>query len=121
MHSVGGSIKVSAGSWTCHAQLQPWSMPSTCVLVGIRVWIPKPWASAQATLADLLVRMAAEHPHHALYQLFALRAGGRGRGAAAAGAAPAREALVHTVDHDKVAAAAAAIERVAGDHRRQAP
>ena len=75
---------------------------------------------AQDTLTDLLVRMASEHPHHALFQLFALRAGGRGRGGAAAGAAPAREALVHTVDHDKIAAAAAAIERVAADPRRRA-
>ncbi|KAK9825683.1 hypothetical protein WJX81_003257 [Elliptochloris bilobata] len=72
----------------------------------------------QATLAELLVRMATEHPHHALYQLFALRAGGRGRGEAA-GAAPARKALVHTIDRDKVAAAAAAIERVAANPRRQ--
>lgn len=62
--------------------------------------------------------MATEHPHHALFQLFALRSGGRGRSGAAA---PAREALVHTVDHDKVAAAAAAIERVAADPRRRAP
>lgn len=74
---------------------------------------------AQATLANLLVRMACEHPHHALYQLFALRAGGCGRGATPNQAA-AREALVHTVDLDKVAAAAAAIERVAADPRRRA-
>lgn len=110
-------------------------MPSTKVLSQTVDWRRPGWrvmrlnyephystlGCAQATLADLLVRMACEHPHHALYQLFALRAGGRGRGGAAPGQAAAREALVHTVDLDKVAAAAAAIERVAADPRRCAP
>jgi hypothetical protein len=76
--------------------------------------------SSQAVLADLLVRMATEHPHHALYQLLALRAGGRA-GRAPGPAAP-REALVHTVDLDKVAAATAAINAVkAAPHRRAPP
>jgi hypothetical protein len=74
---------------------------------------------SQALLADLLVRMATEHPHHALYQLLALRAGGRaGR---ASGAAAPREALVHTVDLDKVAAATAAINAVKAAPHRRAP
>ncbi len=76
--------------------------------------------SSQAVLADLLVRMATEHPHHALYQLLALRAGGRA-GRAPGPAAP-REALVHTMDLDKVAAATAAINAVkAAPHRRAPP
>jgi len=72
----------------------------------------------QDALRRLLVRLATDHPHHTLWQLLALQAGGRGRDGKEAGArggdgrarraagAAAREGLpASSVDYDKVDAA----------------
>jgi hypothetical protein len=55
----------------------------------------------QAILASLLVRLAVDHPHHTLYQVFALKNGNRGRdGKPEAGGVGG--GMSYTVDLDKV-------------------
>lgn len=67
----------------------------------------------QDTLAKLMERLAAEHPHHTLHCLMALKNGNRGRDGRPTAARASRDALVHSVDFDKVAAAEAVLDNVA--------
>ena len=75
----------------------------------------------QATLQSLLERLAVEHPHHSLYQLFALKNGNRGKDGKAAQAGDVVGGMAVTVDHDKVAAAHHLIAVVAANPARSAP
>lgn len=72
----------------------------------------------QATLQSLLERLAVEHPHHSLYQLFALKNGNRGKDGKAAQAGDVVGGMAVTVDHDKVAAAHDLIAVVAANPAR---
>ncbi|KAL3152004.1 hypothetical protein ABBQ32_001124 [Trebouxia sp. C0010 RCD-2024] len=74
----------------------------------------------QATLQSLLERLAVEHPHHSLYQLFALKNGNRGKDGKAAQAGDVVGGMAVTVDHDKVAAAHDLIAVVAANPARKA-
>lgn len=74
----------------------------------------------QATLQSLLERLAVEHPHHSLYQLFALKNGNRGKDGKAAQAGDVVGGMAVTVDHDKVAAAHDLIAVVAANPARLA-
>lgn len=69
----------------------------------------------QATLAVLMQRLASEHPHHTLHCLLALKNGNCGRDGRRADAPgrTSRDALVHSVDFDKVAAAEDVLNAVA--------
>ncbi len=54
---------------------------------------------AQASLSELLVRVATGHPHHSLYHLLALKNGNRGRGGEViARPATSAGAVSHSVD-----------------------
>lgn len=74
----------------------------------------------QATLQSLLERLAVDHPHHSLYQLFALKNGNRGKDGKAAQAGDVVGGMAVTVDHDKVAAAHDLIAAVAAKPARSA-
>lgn len=74
----------------------------------------------QATLQSLLERLAVDHPHHSLYQLFALKNGNRGKDGKAAQAGDVVGGMAVTVDHDKVAAAQDLITAVAAKPARSA-
>ena len=74
----------------------------------------------QATLQSLLERLAVDHPHHSLYQLFALKNGNRGKDGKAAQAGDVVGGMAVTVDHDKVAAAQELISVVGANPARSA-
>ena len=74
----------------------------------------------QATLQSLLERLAVDHPHHSLYQLFALKNGNRGKDGKVAQAGDVVGGMAVTVDHDKVAAAHHLITAVAAKPARSA-
>ena len=74
----------------------------------------------QATLQSLLERLAVDHPHHSLYQLFALKNGNRGKDGRAAQAGDIVGGMAVSVDHDKVAAAHHLITAVAAKPARSA-
>ncbi|BDA48015.1 Serine-protein kinase ATM [Coccomyxa sp. Obi] len=68
-----------------------------------------------ATLTALMERLASDHPHHTLHCLMALKNGNRGRDGRRvdATARASRDALVHSIDFDKVAAAENVLNNVA--------
>ena len=74
----------------------------------------------QAALGRLLTRIAVDHPHHALWQLHALRCGARGRDGRDSGGRRAAAAAVSgglppsVVDRDKVEAAKGVLDAVGG-------
>lgn len=70
-------------------------------------------------LGTLLERMGAEHPHHTLWQLFALAHGNMDKHGRAI--APSDQVLQQQVDHSKVAAAGQVLSRVAKRANRRAP
>jgi hypothetical protein len=62
----------------------------------------------QEAVARWMERLAAEHPHHTLHHLMALKKGNRGKDGIAVDPAAAenlQEAMVHSVDFDKLWAA----------------
>lgn len=61
-----------------------------------------------------------DHPHHSLYQLFALKNGNRGKDGKAAQAGDVVGGMAVTVDHDKVAAAQDLIAAVGAKPARSA-
>lgn len=75
-------------------------------------------SAAQVTLQRLLQRLALEHPHHTLYQLFALKNGNRGKDGRAVQAGDVVGGMAVTVDHDKVAAAQDLISIVSSNPAR---
>ena len=77
----------------CHAARASMIRPRLCLDV------------MQATLQKLLQRLAVDHPHHTLYQLFALKNGNRSKDGRVAQAGDVVGGMTVTVDHDKVAAA----------------
>ena len=74
----------------------------------------------QATLQSLLERLAVDHPHHSLYQLFALKNGNRGKDGRVAQAGDVVGGMAVTVDYDKVAAAQDLITAVGANPARSA-
>lgn len=74
----------------------------------------------QATLQSLLERLAVDHPHHSLYQLFALKNGNRGKDGKAVQAGDVVGGMAVTVDHDKVAAAQELLTVVGANPARSA-
>ena len=66
----------------------------------------------------LLQRLAVDHPHHTLYQLFALKNGNRAKDGKAVQAGDAVGGMTVAVDHDKVAAAHHLLNLVAADPAR---
>ena len=69
----------------------------------------------QATLTALMERLAGDHPHHTLHCLMALKNGNRGRDGRRVDEVThaTRDALVHSIDFDKVAAAQNVLNNVA--------
>eukprot|EP00884_Botryococcus_braunii_P019002 jgi/Botrbrau1/5786/Bobra.0155s0009.1 len=67
----------------------------------------RPGGDFQDLLAELMLRLAKEHPYHTLYQLFALKNGDRGRDGkrVPAGGSGPMAGTTQTIDYDKVAAA----------------
>ena len=125
----------------CHPQLlahgmhQPTTIPPSCGMLAISracyiMTIRLPFALLQhrhlqeyvcwlqATLLALLQRLAIDHPHHTLYQLFALKNGNRGKDGKAVQAGDVVGGMSVTVAYDKVQAAHDLLRVVASNPAR---
>lgn len=89
------------------------------VLYGFRVLLVSlgiAWSAGHTTAAG--PEAGCGHPHHTLYQLFALKNGNRGKDGKVAQAGDVVGGMAVTVDHDKVAAAHHLITTLASNPAR---